>query len=190
MYQLIVEWLRLQKFTERFNRVNKTTKLRYNDFIYTNSTFIWLIMYFGRIGCPQSKEKSVLGAWRYKFRDYFRLLFAQSDGIEWASWTLELDAITIYDAQLRRHTVRTYKSTQIDNMNLPLWEAILGWGVNDRIFYWHFVSLSLELFSSFLVVNVVLSLLTQVLITKSLYINVYKSLYVPVLKNYYPKIMS
>lgn len=109
-------------------------------------------------------KRSVLGAWRYKFRDYFRLLFAQSDGIEWASWTLELDAITIYDAQLRRHTVRTYKSTQIDNMNLPLWEAILGWGVNDRIFYWHFVSLSLELFSSFLVVNVVLSLLTQVLI--------------------------
>lgn len=109
-------------------------------------------------------KRTVLGASRYKFRIYFLLLFAQSDGIEWASWTLELDAITIYDAQLRRHTVRTYKSTQIDNMNLPLWEAILGWGVNDRIFYWHFVSLSLELFSSFLVVNVVLSPLAQVLI--------------------------
>lgn len=31
----------------------------------------------------------------------------------------KLDAITIYGVQLRRHTVRTYKSTKIDNMNLP-----------------------------------------------------------------------
>lgn len=41
---------------------------------------------------------------------------------------VELDAITIYDAQLRRHTVRTYKSTKIDNMNLPLWEEAIWVG--------------------------------------------------------------
>lgn len=132
-------------------------------------------MYFGRIGCPQSKEKCT---WSLKIQ-VSGLLPLVVCPVRWnrvSKLTLELDAITIYDAQLRRHTVRTYKSTQIDNMNLPLWEAILGWGVNDRIFYWHFVSLSLELFSSFLVVNVVLSLLTQVLIKP---IAVYKCLQKP-----------